>query len=195
MLQIDGKLDATFADPLALMSDCHRRIEKFLAALLAVAEQNPGGSLSAMEREALDTALRYFRGMAPKHTADEEDSLFPRLRAALEQNADDEARAILAEMRRLEADHDAADEAHAEVDRLGTQWLEEDLLAAQSLERLRALLATLSETYAAHIALEDHRLFPYAAEHLDGEALTAVGVEMAVRREHRTCSQRKQEAR
>ena len=31
-------------------------------------------------RNSLETALRYFREAAPKHTADEEESLFPRLR-------------------------------------------------------------------------------------------------------------------
>ena len=31
-------------------------------------------------RVALESALRYFREAAPKHTADEEESLFPRLR-------------------------------------------------------------------------------------------------------------------
>jgi hypothetical protein len=36
--------------------------------------------LTEETRAALETALRYFREAAPKHTADEEESRFPRLR-------------------------------------------------------------------------------------------------------------------
>jgi hemerythrin superfamily protein len=63
------------------MSDCHRRIEMFLRVLGAAAERK-GGTLAEDERRALDAALRYFREAAPKHNADEEQSLFPRLRLA-----------------------------------------------------------------------------------------------------------------
>jgi hypothetical protein len=36
--------------------------------------------LNEEQRGAFEAALRYFREAAPKHTADEEESLFPRLR-------------------------------------------------------------------------------------------------------------------
>ena len=54
------------------MSDCHRRIERFLTVLVRVAER---GSLEGEARGAFEAALRYFRDAAPKHTADEEESL------------------------------------------------------------------------------------------------------------------------
>lgn len=67
-----------FANPIGLLSDCHRRIERFLKTLEAVAGES--GVLDAQCRKALQTALEYFRSAAPKHTADEEEDLFPMLR-------------------------------------------------------------------------------------------------------------------
>jgi len=67
-----------FSDPTGLLSDCHRRIEMFLRVLegVALVIDRP---LTGESRSALESALRYFREAAPKHTADEEESLFPRL--------------------------------------------------------------------------------------------------------------------
>lgn len=42
-----------FANPIGLLSDCHRRIERFLKTLEAVADQ--GGVLDAQCRNALQT--------------------------------------------------------------------------------------------------------------------------------------------
>ncbi len=77
-VQIAAKAHS-FSDPTGLLSDCHRRIEMFLRSLQRVAGviDRP---LTDEVRAALDSALRYFRESAPKHTADEEESLFPRLR-------------------------------------------------------------------------------------------------------------------
>lgn len=101
-----------------MLSDCHRRIEMFLGSLQAVAKviDRP---LAGEAREALDTALRYFREAAPKHTADEEESLFPRMRQ-LRQPAVDSA---LARVEELESDHRWAAPLHAEVERLGQKCL------------------------------------------------------------------------
>src|SRR5690348_7525687 len=66
----------SFSNPTGLLSDCHRRIEMFLGSLEAVAKtiHRP---LTEETAQALTLALRYFRQAAPKHTADEEESLFP----------------------------------------------------------------------------------------------------------------------
>lgn len=108
----------SFSNPTGMLSDCHRRIEMFLGSLQAVAKviDRP---LAGEAREALDTALRYFREAAPKHTADEEESLFPRMRQ-LRQPAVDSA---LARVEELESDHRWAAPLHAEVERLGQKCL------------------------------------------------------------------------
>src|SRR6185436_17510081 len=102
-IQIGAKPSPTFREPLALLSDCHRRVESFLRALILVTEQAQGGGLNSQQREALETALRYFREAAPKHTADEEESLFPRMR-----EAGAAAGEALAKIQALEADHQVA---------------------------------------------------------------------------------------
>jgi iron-sulfur cluster repair protein YtfE (RIC family) len=113
MLRIGGRPDHGFDEPLGLLSDCHRRIEHFLEILMTVDRQASGGPLTAAQRQDLDAALRYFATAAPTHTADEEESLFPRLRAT------DVAGHTIPVLARLEQDHDAADRRHRAVDYLG----------------------------------------------------------------------------
>jgi hemerythrin-like domain-containing protein len=167
-----------FGEPLGLLTDCHRRIERFLGNLRAVAESARGNRLDEEQTLALRGALQYFREAAPKHTADEEESLFPRMR----QSGGEDVQSVLADLERLEADHERVDELHREVDGLGERWLREGALPAEASDRLRSLLAQLAEIYGAHIRLEDSRVFPIAGRVLDAAAQQAVGREMAARR-------------
>lgn len=181
MIQINAPREHTFAEPLGLLSDCHRRIEKFLEQLLRVTRTTAGGQLNEVQRDALATALAYFRRAAPLHTADEEASLFPRLRI-LAENGDATARQALAVMERLEQDHDAADIRHAIIDELGTHWLEHNALESSQTARLESELTQLRAFYAAHIAVEDKELFPLAGTLLDDVQIETIGREMAKRR-------------
>ena len=175
MIQIGQKPSPTFQQPLELLSDCHRRVESFLRALVLVAEQAQGGDLNGKQREALETALRYFREAAPKHTADEEESLFPRLR---ELN-DSVAREALAKIVALEADHQIAKAAHDAVEELGQKWLTTGRLSSEETPRLIQHLRALASIYERHIAVEDNEIFPLAAQVLAPETLDDVGREMA----------------
>jgi hemerythrin-like domain-containing protein len=167
-----------FDQPLGLLSDCHRRIERFLDVLATVANGAPGGELSGEQRIALTGALKYFRDAAPKHTADEEVSLFPRLRAA----SDPEVAGVLAEVDRLEADHTRADELHRRVDELGMAWLENGTLPQESAAALCGAIQTLRGIYRAHIAAEDTLVFPMAGRVLERRVQEEIGREMAARR-------------
>lgn len=172
---IGAKLDSDFTDPIGLLGDCHRRIERFLGALVALAEQSDGGALDEESRSAFDTALRYFREAAPRHVADEEESLFPRLHAS----ADPDANAALV---RLERDHKSIQAWHAELHELGARLLAGGGLEQRELARFRELVEQLENAYAPHIALEDDEIFPSARRLLSADQLRAVGREMAVRR-------------
>ena len=66
---IGAKRESDFSDPIGMLGDCHRRIERFLNALLTVATCAKGGPLTNEQQTALATSLRYFREAAPKHTA------------------------------------------------------------------------------------------------------------------------------
>lgn len=177
-IQIGAAPGHSFQEPLGLLSDCHRRIEKFLDQLLRVAEQARGGPLTGPQQEALEVALRYFRKAAPLHTADEESSLFPRMRAMENPTAAE----ALAALESLEAEHRAADADHAEVDTLGREWLAEGMLSPAETERLTKTLLRLKAMYARHIAVEDMEVFPLAGKLLSEESLRTVGREMAARR-------------
>jgi hemerythrin-like domain-containing protein len=177
-IQIGGKRESDFGDPIGLLGDCHRRIERFLATLVVVATEAQGGPLTAEHRSALATALRYFRDAAPKHTADEEESLFPRLRR-LDQA---EVQPLFARIDSLQQDHVSAGRGHSEVDRLGELWLAEGVLSPQDAERLATLLSELAELYSRHIAIEDGEIFPFAAKSLSPSDREAIGLEMTARR-------------
>ncbi len=175
---IGSKPAADFSNPIELLSDCHRRIERFLAVLVAVMEQARGGEMTDGQKREWLQALEYFRNAAPRHTADEEESLFPRLRH-IDQ---DRVQKALAEMDELEADHDAANRLHAEVDEIGRRWLSEGVLGASDAQRIEQALARLSELYARHIAIEDESVFPLAAAVLADTDKNTIGEEMAQRR-------------
>ena len=145
-----GSKTSDFSDPTGLMSDCHRRIEMFLNALRAAADFS-GRQLAEDERRALDTALRYFREAAPKHNADEEESLFPRLRGV----PDPDVHSALGDVVRLEQEHRWAAPLHAEVDRLGQQWLLKGRLARNQAQAFQSAVGKLESMYRTHIEFED----------------------------------------
>lgn len=177
-LTIGKKPDRDYSNPLGLLSDCHRRIEQFLGVLIEVTSQARGAELSEDQRNGLEAALKYFREATPKHTSDEEESLFPRML----ESSDERARSAISRLDELHADHEIADAAHAEVEALGTQWLSTGTLSSESIDRLRTLLEQLQSTYEKHIAVEDNEVFPLAGQILSRADLTAVGQEMAARR-------------
>jgi hemerythrin-like domain-containing protein len=178
MIQIGQKPSPTFQQPLELLSDCHRRVESFLRALILVAEQARGGELNPRQREALETALRYFCEAAPKHTADEEESLFPRMREI----GNGATRKALAKIQALEADHQVAKGGHDVVEEMGRKWLTIGQLSENETSRLVKALDELRFIYERHIAIEDNEIFPLAKQVLDAKTLNDVGREMAERR-------------
>ena len=177
-IKIGQPRDHGFDEPLGLLSDCHRRIENFLQVLLAIAAQMNGGPLTAADRSQLDGALYYFATAAPRHTADEEKSLFPRLRAV----RDRAARETLDVLEHLEQDHVAAQEHHGTVDRLIRRWLANGWLTAGDVHDVCTHLLALQTLYQRHIAIEDRELFPAAGRRLSAEQFRDIGREMAARR-------------
>ena len=166
-----------FTDPTGLLSDCHRRIETFLSTLAAVADA-VNQPLSEHTARSLQAALKYFREAAPKHTADEEESLFPRLREC----NDPEVVSALRALDILERDHDTVSPLHAEVERLGAQYVAMGSLSASDCDTFRTAVKKLQSMYADHIRVEDAVIFPLAARVLSHEAKTVIAGEMAGRR-------------
>jgi hemerythrin-like domain-containing protein len=167
----------SLSDPTGLLSDCHRRIEMFLGVLRSITPlliESP----DVETKSALETALRYFRNAAPKHNADEEESLFPRLRRA----AGPRAQAVLERLDALEEEHRWAAPLHEEVDQLGRKFLSAGALCPGDIDRFRSAVEKLVAMYREHIALEDEVVFPCAADLLSPEDKAAIAEEMGRRR-------------
>lgn len=172
-IQIGAKPDSGFDDPIGMLKDCHRRIEHFLGILCTVVERAQNRSLSEAEIAALQAAFNYFRTGGQRHTADEEESLFPRLLAA----------GGCSELGALEHDHLEASQLHADVEALYQEWIADRLLSELQLRTLQSSTARLRNLYQAHIEVEDNAVFPKAAQMLDEKAIKLIGDEFRARRQ------------
>jgi len=174
-IQIGAKPDSGFDDPIGMLKDCHRRIESFLQILFLVAERARGRRLTDEESAAVKSSLSYFQTGGKRHTADEEESLFPRLRGQMPGKEPEE-------LHRLEDDHERADELHAEVEELFEIWMESGLLSEENQKILAQSVAELDEVYKAHIKVEEEVVFPQASRALDEKAVAEMGREFRARR-------------
>lgn len=157
-----------------LLLECHERIRRFtkLAEWLAHAGDAP----EAAVRETAADVLRYFTVALPKHSADEDQSLAPRLLAL---TITEELRSAVATMTRQ---HATLEET---IGALIPSWraVAEDpgALAAHApamerhVEQLRAL-------WDAHLHLEETTVFPAARARLSAAAQRDMLHEMRARR-------------
>jgi hemerythrin-like domain-containing protein len=173
-VQIGARRDSGFDDPLGMLQDCHRRIEQFLKILSTVADRARGRALDTEESSAVESALHYFRTGGVRHTADEEESLFPRLRIHSD--------APLETVGGLHQEHEQADALHADLDRLFTAWMVSGALGKDQQEQLDSAMKQLEQLYSGHIELEERIVFPAAARLLSREELSVVGEEFRRRR-------------
>jgi len=174
-IQIGAKLDSGFDDPIGMLKDCHRRIESFLGVLSLVVERAQGRSLTDEERDGIESALRYFRTGGRRHTEDEEESVFPRLR----QVASD----ALEQIDSLEEDHREADHLHDSIERLYSAWIESGSLSSTETASLLSETARLKQLYSDHIKVEEAIVFARAVQVLDSDAIAAIGAEFHHRRQ------------
>lgn len=172
-IQIGAKPDSGFDDPLGMLKDCHRRIEHFLGILCIVAERAQGRVLTEEEIAAVQSAVNYFHVGGQRHTADEEESLFPRLMAT----------GGFEELDRLEQDHVEAGQLHHEVEAFYQTWIADGTLGTSESRRLLSATGRLRGLYQGHIQVEDSIVFPKAARVLDESELAVIGQEFRARRQ------------
>jgi hemerythrin-like domain-containing protein len=173
-IQIGAKPDSGFDDPIGMLRDCHRRIESFLGILCLVVGRARGASLTSEERVAVQAALQYFRTGGQRHTTDEEESLFPRLRKA--------AAGSLEEIDRLEDDHREANDLHRSVELLYSTWIQSGSLGPEETIQLLSETARLKQLYSDHIQVEETVVFARAVEVLKSHEIAAIGTEFRFRR-------------
>lgn len=178
LMQIGQKPESDFNEPISMLEDCHKRILHFLGTLATLAESAGTAPLSDDERDSLGRSLRYFREAAPRHNADEEESLFP----AMRRHSSDLKDGIFARLASLEADHRWADDQHREVDSIGRGWLSAGILSLSDRARLHALIHPLKRFYAHHIDIEEKEVFPVARRILSDLEKGKIGKSMGQRR-------------
>jgi hypothetical protein len=169
-----------FADPLGLMSHCHRKIEGYLAGLAASGEILLGGCAAELAGafQVIDAAREHFAVRGLKHTEDEEISLFPRLREYGGHEAEDALAALAA----LETEHRVAEGVHAEFDDLVECLPRDGSAGVKEIYLFNELVAELADLYRPHIRVEDEIIFPTAARVMPSNMLLMIGDEMRERR-------------
>lgn len=178
LLQIGQKPESDFHHPIGMLEDCHKRILFFLKNLIKVATEADAQALDPGHRVTLEKALKYFREAAPRHTADEEESLFPRLR----QIDSPEIGEVFGKIDSLESEHRWADSRHLEVDGICRRWMETGSISPGDREHLRGVLDGLLGFYERHIRMEEAEVFTAARKLLSESGKESVGREIAERR-------------
>lgn len=178
LTQIGQKKEHDFDEPIGMLEDCHKRILYFLKTLVVVVDAGNGRTLSEDQRASLEKALWYFREAAPRHTADEEESLFPRLRGI----DAPETCEISSKLDELEADHERANAEHLEAEMIVQRWLRQGTLTSVDTERLKSVLDSLATMYGRHISLEETDVFTIAKAFLSETLKQVMGKQMAERR-------------
>lgn len=163
-----------FDTPLAMLAECHRRVERQCATLARLVPHLSVHGSDAAAGEAAAAVLRYFDLAAPKHHADEEEDLFP---ALIESMAGSDAVCLREMIDALRADHRELDRRWAILRRSLTA-IEAGEPAALWADDVQAF----GDLYARHIAREERELLPMAKRLLDDAALERIGAAMQARR-------------
>ena len=166
---------AGYDDPIGMLLGCHRRIEKKLATLKALAAHVAKQGVDAEASVAAQGLLLYFGAAAAYHHQDEENNLAPLLARRV---TDDGDRA------RLEALEARVAEDHREAERIWSRL-------RKPLEGIsEGLMRTIADTdvqaftalYRRHIEAEEAVIIPMAQRMMTPEDLGALGRAMAARR-------------
>ncbi len=169
-----------FDAPLDILEACHENIERRLGALEALVPHLGEHGCDADARAAAASVTRYFDDAGAQHHRDEDEDLFPRLRALAARQCRIEIGATLAD---LEFEHGFMDSLYS---RLRPRLLE---IAAGKAAALEAeLVGRFADTYRRHIRVEADLVLPYAREVLGAQELEAMGRRMSARRTHRAAA-------
>jgi hypothetical protein len=80
-VQTGVRPDCAFDDPIGMLKNVHRQINRSLHVLWVIADRAAGRELTGEEIAVVRSAIDFLRVDGTRHIADAEQSLFPRLRA------------------------------------------------------------------------------------------------------------------
>ncbi|KPF68150.1 hypothetical protein IP84_10335 [beta proteobacterium AAP99] len=163
---------ATFDDPVEMLSVCHGRMQHALDTLRRLEAFLGSRGANEESASAASAVLRYFDIAAPLHHQDEDEDVYPALRACVAE--DDPLRLTL-------------DELHEEHQKLDELWafLRTDLQAVAAGEAVQLdgqLVRQFRDATQRHLAIEDSIVLPYAQRLLPADVRRTVGRAMAQRR-------------
>ncbi|HTK94240.1 MAG TPA: hemerythrin domain-containing protein [Terriglobales bacterium] len=161
-------------DALDLLLGCHGRIRHFtdMALKLAHALEEPPEAVSS----AAAAILRYYTIALPLHEADENESFYPRLHAALPAGQLADANEAMVEQ------HAGINAAVRALLPLWEQVQRHPETLAQHATALERLTGQLQDLWATHLALEEEQVVPAIRRYLSADELAAVRAEMHARR-------------
>jgi hemerythrin-like domain-containing protein len=170
-IQTSPKPSSDSEDAISLLLGCHQRIRHFTEVALRLA-RNPEAPASD-RADAARSVLRYFQVALPLHEADENESIYPRLRRKLRPGALAEA-------------NEAMVRQHTEIDaviaELIPQWQSVAASSSPSPELL-SITRHLQELWDAHLSLEEEHVVPALRQHLTADDLKSIRDEMSARRQ------------
>jgi hemerythrin-like domain-containing protein len=161
----------TLDTPIDHLNACHRRIEERLQTLERVGPHLADRTAEALT--ALQAVFWFFDSSGATHTADEEESFFPRIAPHLTPEEQQFLNDLQLEHARAEAIYD---ELKCHVAAIASPPTETDVV------RFNSLAAELCSLYRQHIQNEDARFPAIAARTLSANDLDAISKEMKVRR-------------
>lgn len=164
------------ADPFARLIQTHRRLEDRLKQLRLAAEDLAQGVGVTSALFDIEEVAGFLSRGAVRHVEDEEQTLFPKLRAYAE---------LGSVLGALEAEHGEHRALELEVRNLAEKWAGNVPLDPAEPKKMLELAQRLAEVYAAHIAREEQELFPRARALLDAGTIAEMGREMMERRPDR----------
>lgn len=173
LLNPDNAAAASFDRPLQLLHACHGKLMHQCGTLRNLTAHLSQHGCDGQAQQAAQAILRYFTTAALLHHQDEEEDLFPALRAAVP--LDDPHMVGL--LGKLLAEHTAL-EAQWQV----LQPLLQQLAAGTGAELPAEQVEMFVTGYFAHIAMEEQELLPVAEYLLTPSQLAGMGQRMAARR-------------
>lgn len=165
--------------PAETIRACHEKLRVLVDELADGIKQRIGPKPALPEETAELRALAAtLHELVEVHAADEERSIFPRVRAAASPEEGADALVV-----RLVVDHRWGLDLHAQLDRLLERWGAEGRLDSTSSVALAETVNSLRRLYHEHIDLENAALGPLVERVLGPAEIRAICSEMRERRE------------
>lgn len=169
-MQIGATPAPSFEDPLALWQACHGRVRHFCALTQRLVGAIQTQGIDADVRSAAEAILRYFEVAAPLHHQDEEEDLFPLLRAKGDA-------ALIQQLKDIENEHALLHRKWSVI-----RGLLQKIAAGETAPLTLSLVSDFAEAYIRHADSEETQLLPSLRVLLSTEELSLIADHMVGRR-------------